>query len=309
MSIENVSVLGMGLMGSRMARRLVDAGLGVTVWNRDTRKSKPLGEAGAVVAATPAEAVAAADVVITMLANGPVVEEVVFGQGVDAAMLQGSVLIDMSSIPPGTAKDHAVRLRERGLHHLDAPVSGGTVGAAEGSLAILCGGESEVLERCRPVFDLLGRVTHVGPHGSGQLTKLCNQVIVATTIGAVSEALLMAQAGGAVPGAVIEALQGGFADSRILREHGQRMVERNWRPGGIVRHQLKDLNSVHDQAVACSLSLPILEEVRQLFAAFLDHGGGEHDHSALLLELERRNRPHRVGDGPDLEPEPTDAGS
>lgn len=299
---ENIAVLGMGRMGSRMARRLIDAGRSVTVWNRDEAKAQPLGAAGAVVAASAEEAARQATLVITMLADGPVVEEVLFNRGVAAAMPAGSVVIDMSSIPPQMAQAHAGRLAEQKIDHLDAPVSGGTVGAAEGTMAILCGGEGAVLQRCRPVLDILGRVTHVGPHGCGQLTKLCNQVIVATSIAAVSEALLLAQAGGAVPAAVIEALQGGFADSRILREHGKRMLERNWRPGGTAHHQVKDLDTAGDQAASLHLTLPVMAEVRRLFQAFEDHGGGDHDHAALLLELERMNAPHRVGDGPDLEP-------
>ncbi len=302
MKDEKISFLGMGFMGSRMARRLVNAGYGVTVWNRDAAKSKPLETMGATVAATPSEAVTEADLVITMLSNGSAVEEVVFGQGVDTAMASGSVLIDMSSIPPSTARDHAARLAARGIGHVDAPVSGGTVGAAEGSLAIMAGGEDGVIERCRPALERLGRVTAVGPAGSGQLSKLCNQVIVATTIGAVSEALLLAEAGGARPEAVAGALQGGFADSRILREHGQRMLQRDWRPGGPVVHQVKDLDTVLSQAADCRVELPVLQRVRDLFQDFLERGGGGHDHSALLLELEHRNPPHRVGDEPDHEP-------
>ncbi|MGY8690195.1 MAG: NAD(P)-dependent oxidoreductase, partial [Verrucomicrobiales bacterium] len=213
------------------------------------------------------------------------------------------VLIDMSSIPPDTAKDHAARLEGRGIDHIDAPVSGGTIGAEQGTLAIMGGGRKAVVERCRPILEVLGKVTYVGPHGSGQLTKLCNQVIVATTIGAVSEALLLASAGGALPEAVCEALQGGFADSRILREHGKRMLARDWRPGGSTEHQVKDLNAVKNLAESLRLNLPVLEQMRQLFQSFHDSGGGNHDHAALLLELERMNVPHRVNDAPDQFPQ------
>ena len=286
----------MGQMGSRMARRLIDAGHGVTVWNRTQQRMEPLVEAGARGASSPREAVAGAGMAITMLEGGPAVEQVIFGGVTLEAWPAGAVLVDMSSIPPDMAREHGRKLGASGIDYLDAPVSGGTTGAAEGTLAIMGGGEASVLERCRPMFEVLGRVTHVGPHGSGQLAKLCNQVIVAIGIGAVSEALLLAQAGGALPGAVHQALQGGFADSRILREHGQRMLKRDWRPGGATRHQVKDLDAVAAVAQTRGLTLPVMEEVRRLFRDFQDRGGGDHDHAALLLELERLNAPHRVGE-------------
>lgn len=294
-----VSLLGCGRMGSRMARRWLQAGFHVTVWNRDREKSVVLANEGAMVASETSEAMAAADFLVTMLADGPVVEEVIFESGARAGLVPGSVLIDMSSIRPGLARDHAKRLKEMGVDYLDAPVSGGTSGAEQGTLAIMCGGDWTVVDRCRPVFDPLGKVTHVGPHGSGQLTKLCNQVIVATTIGAVAEALLLAQAGGAIPEAMLEALQGGFADSRILREHGQRMVAREWRPGGITRYQVKDLIAAEEVATEEGVSLPILGQIKDLFASLQEHDGGDLDHSALFLELERLNLPQRVGDRPD----------
>ena len=294
-----LALIGCGRMGSRMARRWLQAGFHVTVWNRDREKAAALVADGAVLASTASEAMAACEVVMTMLANGPAVEEVIFDSGASADLASESMLIDMSSICPEMARDHAKRLLQQGVDYLDAPVSGGTSGAEQGTLAIMCGGEASVVDRGRPVFAPLGKVTHVGPHGSGQLTKLCNQVIVATTIGAVAEALLLAQAGGAIPAAVLKALQGGFADSRILREHGQRMVSRDWRPGGITRYQVKDLIAAQEVATAEGVGLPMLDQIKDLFATFQEHDGGDLDHSALLLELERRNPPQRVGDVPD----------
>ncbi len=301
-----VTVLGLGLMGSRMARRLLDASHEVTVWNRSPDKATALQAAGAAVSPTAAEAALGASIVLTMLADGPAVDDVLFCQGVAQVLAPGAIVLDMSSIPPSTAQAHAHRLAERGIDHLDAPVSGGTIGAEDGTLAILCGGDASVLERCRPLLEVLGHPTHVGPHGSGQLTKLCNQVIVASTIGAISEALMLAQAGGADPEAVCQALRGGFADSRILREHGQRMVERRWRPGGPSKLQLKDLDAATDVAKALGVDLPMLDLIRRAYESFITHGGGQLDHSALLLELERRNAPHRVGTRPDDAPEGSD---
>lgn len=300
--MKRVSLLGMGLMGSRMARRLIEAGYAVTVWNRNRNKCQPLGNAGAEIAPTAADAARQADVILSMLSDGKAVDEVVATVEAQGTLRQGAVWIDMSSIPPALAREHALRLRKRGVDHLDAPVSGGTVGAAEGTLAIFCGGEVKVYEAVEALFRVLGRATHVGPHGSGQLTKLCNQVIVATTIGAVSEALLLAQAGGAKPEALVEALQGGFADSRILREHGKRMLQRDWRPGGTVAHQIKDLDTVQQQASECEVQLPVTTCIGELFRALQEQGGGALDHAALLLEIERRNAPHRVGEAPDQKP-------
>ena len=296
MEIRKVAVLGLGRMGSRMASRLLGRDWKVTVWNRSPDKMSALVAQGAESAGSARDAVADCDLVITMLENGPVVEEVVFGGEIAMAMNAGAILIDMSSIPPVTARDHGKRLNSLGLKYLDAPVSGGTKGAEEGTLAILCGGSSENVALAKPVLSLLGNPTHVGPNGSGQLAKLCNQVIVAISIGAVSEALLLAAAGGADPAAVCEALQGGFADSRILREHGKRMLDRQWVPGGSSVHQLKDLDAVQTIAGDLGMQLPLLGQTRALFQQLQDDGKGAYDHAALLLELERLNQPHRVGE-------------
>ena len=283
-------------MGSLMAPRLGQAGHDVVVWNRTPEKAHCLTDTGVHVADTAADAAHGVSVMITMLANGPVVEEVLFGQGVAEALPPGACVIDMSSIPPAMARDHGQRLASRGIDYIDAPVSGGTVGAAAGTLAIMAGAEASVFERWRWVFEALGRATHVGPNGCGQLTKLCNQVIVAVTIGAVSEALLLGQAGGANPVAVREALSGGFADSRILREHGQRMLDRNWVPGGTAGHQVKDLNAIAGIASELGVVLPMMDKIRELFQTLIDEGGAELDHSALLTQLEKLNPPHRVGE-------------
>lgn len=297
-----VAFLGIGLMGDPMAKRLLAAGREVRVWNRTPAKAHELSEAGARAAATPAEAARGARIVIMMLANGPVVEEVLFAQQTASALSRGAIVVDMSSIPPGQARSHAAKLAELGVYHLDAPVSGGTKGAVEGTLAIMAGGDAAVFERARDVLEILGRPTLVGPSGSGQLAKLANQAIVAVTIGAVAEALLLAAAGGADPAKVREALLGGFADSTILKQHGQRMLERNWLPGGKVETHVKDLKSIIAESEALHLSLPMVNGVSTLFEAALAHGLGSYDHSALLLELERTHPGIRVGDSPDQKP-------
>lgn len=302
-TVPTIAFLGTGLMGAPMARRLLGAGFAVTAWNRTLAKAEALTADGATVAPTAAAAAAQADVVVTMLENGAIVGEVLFGpDGAAAALKPGGVVIDMSSIPPAVAREHALKLAEMGLRHIDAPVSGGTRGAAEGTLAIMAGGAAETFDDVKPVFAPMGRAIRVGPSGAGQLSKLANQVIVAVTIGAVSEALLLASAGGADAAAVREAIRGGFAESRILQEHGLRMVERNFVPGGPVRLQVKDLETALDAAAEAGVTLPLLQDVRDRFVELRDGlGGSNYDHSALLLQLEALSG-KRVGTGPDKLP-------
>ncbi|WP_382239393.1 NAD(P)-dependent oxidoreductase [Hansschlegelia quercus] len=282
-----VAFLGVGLMGAPMSRRLIGAGLDVTVWSRTRAKAEPLAGEGARVADDAAAAVDGAGIVVTMLSDGPAVTDVLFDAGVAEALKPGAILVDMSSIPSSTARDHAARLGECGVAHLDAPVSGGTRGAAAGTLAIMVGGEQAAFDAAAPVFSALGRAVRVGPAGAGQLAKLANQVIVGVTIGAVSEALLLAAAGGADPAAVREAIRGGFAESRILEEHGRRMIERDFAPGGMVSTQVKDLDTALDAAREAGVTLPLTQDARDRFAHLRDvMDGGALDHSALLLQLE-----------------------
>ncbi|WP_112437140.1 NAD(P)-dependent oxidoreductase [Rhizobium sp.] len=284
-----IAFLGTGLMGAPMVRRLLDAGFAVTAWNRDIAKAEALRADGAAVATTAASAVEGASVVFTMLSDGNAVGDVLFSQGVAQALAPGAVVIDCSSITPEAAREHAARLGERGIRHLDAPVSGGVVGASAGTLAIMAGGSADVVDALSDVFSALGRVTHVGPSGTGQLAKLGNQQIVAITIGAVAEAMMLVEAGGGSPEAFRRAIRGGFAESRILEIHGQRMVERNFGGAGPSRLQLKDLNNIVAEAKSLALTLPLTEAVRAEFAAFVEDGNGDTDHSGLLLQLERKS--------------------
>lgn len=286
---RTIAFLGTGLMGAPMARRLLDAGFAVTVWNRDPTKAQALAKDGAVVAETPALAAKGAAAAFTMLSDGKAVEDVLFEQGVSEALPQNATVIDCSSIAPAQARDHAARLAARGIRHLDAPVSGGVVGAAAGTLAIMAGGDGALITELADVFAPLGRVTHVGPSGTGQLAKLGNQQIVAVTIGAIAEAMMLVQAGGGSPEAFRRAIRGGFAESRILDIHGQRMVSREFGHAGPSKLQLKDLNNILAVAEDLSLVLPLTEAVRAEFAAFVEDGGADIDHSGLLLQLEKQN--------------------
>lgn len=295
MSISNgnyagkIAFLGIGNMGLPMATLLCQAAYAVQVWNRTPGKTASLSTMGAVVHTQASAAVKDADMVICMLESGPVVEDVLFTQGVASAMKPGALFIDMASIKPREARDHAARLGALGVAHLDAPVSGGTVGAEEGKLVIMAGGKAADFERALPVLKHFGRATHVGPHGSGQLTKLANQMIVGITIGAVAEALLFATRGGADMSKVREAITGGFADSRILQVHGQRMVERDFAPRGRMGIQLKDLRNALDTANEIGFEAPVTALFEQLYAEGVEHGLSDLDQSGLFVELASRN--------------------
>jgi len=285
----SIAFLGTGLMGAPMCQNLLSAGLPLTVWNRSQAKAEPLAKRGAVVADSPQSAVADADAVITMLSDGSAVSAVMFEQGAADAIREGATHIDMSSIGADEAIEHAKRQAERGVRYLDAPVSGGTRGASAGELAIMAGGDAETFAAMQAVFAALGQATHVGPNGCGQLAKLANQVIVAVTIGAVSEAFILAGGGGADRAKVREALQGGFASSRILTEHGQRMVDRAFEPGGPAKFQLKDLHNALSAADRLGLELPITKLLHGLFDTMVQSGKGDMDHSGLLTHLEALN--------------------
>jgi 2-hydroxy-3-oxopropionate reductase len=285
----HVAVLGLGLMGLPMARRLCQAGLHVHVWNRTASKAALLTALGATAHATAAQAIGQADIVITMLEDGQVVEAVLLDPSNIAALRPGTLVVDMSSIAPAQARAHALALQTRGVRYLDAPVSGGTLGAEQGTLAIMVGGEQNDLNDAVPVLSHLGRTTLVGPHGCGQLAKLANQMIVGITLGAVAEALLLCDKGGADMAKVKEAITGGFADSRILQVHGQRMVERDFAPRGRMSVQLKDMRNAMDTAAQLGFTAPVTGLLEQLYADANKNGLSGLDQAALFVELARRN--------------------
>jgi 2-hydroxy-3-oxopropionate reductase len=288
-----IALLGIGMMGFPMGRRLCEAGYTVKAWNRTRDKADRLAPFGAQVFDHAADAVRGADVLITMLENGDIVEQVLFGAagapGVAAALKPGAVVVDMSSIKPAQARGHAQKLAQLGVLYLDAPVSGGTVGAEQGTLAVMAGGEASTFEQVKSIFAPLGRATHVGPSGSGQLAKLANQMIVGITIGAVAEALLLCEKGGANMAQVKEAITGGFADSRILQVHGQRMVDRDFAPRARMTVQLKDLRNALDTADGLGFVAPVTGLLEQLYAQGIAHGHQDLDHAGLFVELAERN--------------------
>ncbi len=298
-----IAFLGIGLMGFPMARRLCQAGHTVHAFNRSRDKAERLTPFGARIFDTAAQAVQGADTVVCMLENGEVTGDVLFAQGAAQAMVDdradnargtlhnahSALVIDMASTKPREARDHAARLAALGISHIDCPVSGGTVGAEAGSLVMMAGGKAEDFTRAQDVLKVFGRSTHVGPHGAGQLAKLANQMIVGVTIGAVAEALLLCQRGGADMAKVREAITGGFADSRVLQLHGERMVHRDFAPRGRLAIQLKDMRNALDTANETSMDLPITTLFEQLYAQAAEHGLGDLDHSGLFVELASRN--------------------
>lgn len=303
-TLPKIAFLGIGLMGLPMATRLLRAGYPVSVWNRAASKALPLADLGARVAATPLDAVAyegqAADVIITMLEAGAAVAEVL--QVILPGLRTGSIVIDMSSTRQTEAQQFNALLRGCGVHFIDAPVSGGVAGAQSGSLAIMAGAEAQDYARVEQLLQVMGRPTRVGTPGAGQLAKLCNQLIVGGTINIVAEALLLAQAGGADPAAVRQALRGGFAESRVLEVHGQRMLERQFIPGGQIKSQAKDMENILSAAQLAGLHLPLTELVAEVYRQLLpDYPKA--DHAAALLQLERINPGNRVGTQPDTLPE------
>lgn len=290
-----IAFFGIGLMGKPMAMNLLSAGYRVKVWNRTTAKAEALTPFGAAVAETPLSA-ADADILIMMLAAGPEVRSVI--EEALPGIKSGALVIDMSSTKQSEAQQFSSMLATRGIHFIDAPVSGGVLGAEAGTLAIMAGASPEQFERALPVLSVMGRPTRVGPAGCGQIAKLCNQLIVGGTINIIAEAMLLAQAGGADPAAMRAAIRGGFAESRILDVHGQRMLERNFVPGGQVKTQLKDLENILNAAKAAHLRLPVTELITEHFKV-LAQTDPTADHSAILIALERMNAGQRVGTMPD----------
>ncbi|MEM6490076.1 MAG: NAD(P)-dependent oxidoreductase [Pseudomonadota bacterium] len=290
-----VALLGTGIMGAPMVRNLARAGFCMTVWNRSPAKAEAL--AGiAAIEATPAEAVAGADAVITMLADGATVEAVMMqggsGPSLAAKAAPGALIIDMSSIEPERARRIAARVRADGGRPLDAPVSGGEPGAVAGTLAIMAGGEADAFADALPLFAALGTATHVGPSGAGQIAKLANQVIVGITIGAVAEALSLAAAAGADAAAVRQAIRGGFARSAILENHGARMIAGAFDPGALVTTQLKDMDNALAAAEAAGATMPLAALARGAYAELAGPLAlGDRDHAAYYLWLVAKRRP------------------
>ena len=283
----NIGFIGLGVMGRPMASHLIDAGHTLSL-HRVKEGSQALVDKGGKAAPSARAVTQASEVIILMLPDTPDVEQVLFGKdGVAEGLTKGKLVIDMSSISPVATKDFARRIEALGCDYLDAPVSGGEVGAKNASLTIMAGGKPEVFERAKPLFEKMGKnITLVGGVGDGQTTKVANQIIVGLTIEAVAEALTFAKKAGADPAKVREALMGGFAASRILEVHGERMIKRTFDPGFRIRLHRKDLSLAIDAAKALNLALPNASATQQLMNAAIAMGDGDKDHSGLIRTLE-----------------------
>jgi 2-hydroxy-3-oxopropionate reductase len=286
---EVIGFIGLGIMGRPMAANLLRAGFELTVHSRSPGPVDELVASGAERASSPREVAGASTVTITMLPDTPDVEEVLAGSdGVIDGVTSGSLVIDMSSIDPGATRNLAGAFADRGVAMLDAPVSGGERGAIDGSLSVMVGGDGPAFERALPILEVLGaNIVHVGPSGAGQVAKACNQLVVASTIEAVAEALLLAERSGVDAAKVREALLGGFAGSKILEVHGQRMLDRTFDPGFRIRLHRKDARIVEDAAAATRSPIPAFAVVAHQLQRALEAGDGDRDHSGLFLELER----------------------
>jgi 2-hydroxy-3-oxopropionate reductase len=285
--MAKVGFIGLGIMGGPMAGHLLKGGH--TLYVHDVKApSAELTEGGATVCASGAEVAKNADIIITMVPDTPHVAAVLFGEnGVASGLSKGKIVVDMSSISPIETKEFAKKINELGCEYLDAPVSGGEVGAKAASLTIMVGGPESAFNTVKPLFDLMGKnITLVGGNGDGQTCKVANQIIVALNIEAVGEALLFASKMGADPGKVRQALMGGFAASRILEVHGERMIKRTFNPGFRIELHQKDLNLALQNAKAVGLSLPNTATAQELFNTCAAHGGKGWDHSALVRALE-----------------------
>ncbi|HSW64172.1 MAG TPA: 2-hydroxy-3-oxopropionate reductase [Dissulfurispiraceae bacterium] len=281
--------VGLGIMGKPMARHLITAGHAVAVCSRSSGPAEELAAIGAIVCSSPREVAGKSDIVFIMVPDTPDVEKVIFGKnGLIEGMKPGSIVVDMSTIAPLATREFAAHLADKGIEMLDAPVSGGQVGAENATLSIMVGGKEDVFKKAKPYFEIMGKlIVHIGGNGTGQTCKTANQIVVAGTIQAVSEALLLASRAGADPAKVREALLGGFAQSRILDVHGNRMITRNFAPGFRIRLQQKDLNIALDTARSLGLSLPGTQSAQELYSAVAADGGSDLDHSALLTALEK----------------------
>ncbi len=286
--MAKIGFIGLGIMGRPMAGHLLDGGHEVVTASHRTPPAQELLDKGLVLLDSAREVAAAAEVIIVMVPDTPQVEAVLFGEtGVAEGLSSGKLVIDMSSISPIATKDFAARIEDLGCDYLDAPVSGGEVGAKAASLTIMVGGKQAAFDRATPIFELMGKnITLVGDTGVGQTTKVANQIVVALTIEAVAEALVFASKAGADPAKVRQALMGGLASSRILEVHGERKYKRTYDPGFRIELHQKDLNLAVQGAKSLGVSLPNTASAQELFNACAANGGAGWDHSAIVRALE-----------------------
>jgi 2-hydroxy-3-oxopropionate reductase len=285
----NLGFVGLGIMGRPMALHLLKGGHAMRVYARRPQSMTPLTDAGATACATPAEVARGAEVVFTMVSDTPDVEEVVLGPGgIIEGAAAGCVVVDMSTISPVATRAMAAKLADKGIEMLDAPVSGGDIGAINATLSIMAGGKPEVFARVLPLFELMGKnIVHIGVNGAGQVAKACNQIVGAVTLEAVAEAMTLAHKNCVDPARVRDALLGGFAWSRVLEVHGGRMLSRNFEPGFKARLHRKDLRIVVDTAAQLDIALPQSALIAQHLNALVGMGCGEEDSAAVVKVIER----------------------
>ena len=287
--MQNIGFIGTGLMGFPMAKNILKAGYKVRAFNRSKNKAEPLKDFGAEISNSIRELVKESHVVITMLTNDDAVNKVIGSDEFLNNLKPNSTVIDMSSVKQTTAVNHGKNLKSRKINYLDAPVSGGTIGAEEASLAIMIGGEQIVFESVKDILKSMGNPTLVGPIGCGQVSKLANQIIVGLAIGAVAEAVTLCEKAGADPNKMIKALSGGWADSKVLRTHGKRMIDKDFSHKGKTSGQLKDMNNILECANNYNTQLPISNLVKEMYKSLVENGHGETDQSSLYKEIERIN--------------------
>ena len=285
-----ISFIGTGLMGFPMAKNLLKKNLDLKIFSRTLEKSKPLEEFGGKLTNSLSEAIIGSDIIFTMLTDDDAVEKVLGNTQFLNNLKASSTVIDMSSIKPKIAIKYGKLLKEKNINFLDAPVSGGTIGAEEASLAIMVGGDKKVFDNVIDVLKIMGNPTLVGPIGSGQISKLANQIIVGVTIGAVAEAITLCEKAGVNANKFIKALSGGFADGKILQNHGKRMIKKDFSPKGKVSTHLKDMNNILECANDFSTQLPISNLIQSMFESLVKNGNSDDDHSALYKEIEMINK-------------------
>jgi 2-hydroxy-3-oxopropionate reductase len=286
----NIGFIGIGLMGFPMSKNLLKSGYNLKAYNRSQDKADRLKEFGAEISTSIKDVVTNSDVIITMLTDDVAVEKVMGSSDFISNIKESATVIDMSSINPVISKKYAEILSEKNINYLDAPVSGGTIGAEEASLAIMVGGDEKTFKECYELLKILGNPTLVGPVTSGQISKLANQIIVGVTIGAVAEAITLCEKSGTNPSKMIEALSGGWADSKILQTHGKRMISKDFSPKGKTTTQLKDMTNIINAGKAVETHLPISSLIKEMYKDLVANGHGNTDHSSLYNAIEKINK-------------------
>ncbi|MDA9158444.1 NAD(P)-dependent oxidoreductase [Candidatus Pelagibacter ubique] len=288
--MKNIGFIGIGLMGFPMAKNILKSAYNLKAYNRSQDKADRLKEFGAEISISIKEVVTNSDAIITMLTDDSAVEKVMGSYEFISNIKEGATVIDMSSVNPVITKKYAEILKQKNINYLDAPVSGGTIGAEEASLAIMVGGDEETFKNCYELLKKMGNPTLVGPVSSGQISKLANQIIVGVTIGAVAEAVTLCEKSGTNPNKMIEALSGGWADSKILQTHGKRMIDKDFTPKGKTTTQLKDMTNIINAGKAVETHLPISSLVKEMYKNLVADGHGNTDHSSLYNAIEKINK-------------------